>query len=250
MVASLVPEDGRAAERGERRVRGADRADLRAVPHRLSAIRRAIGCSPWMSRALAARLAARVSAARTWRSFIMRRPPGGSTICRALGELCRAHGPPFAGGRRQQLRRGSHRFRRREPRGSGRYGEQVSARRAGRVVCDGAAGGVREGAQPNVLPGPRPPRDAYRISAIRHSRPRCMLTMLCVEALREFEDKAAGRRVTPLRRAGGAGARRAGGDGHRAGYCRGTIFGRAARVPSPGGLDYEPLHDELKRPVS
>ena len=134
----------------------------------------------WMEAPDVGAIAARLDAARRGRFHApCRRAPrdhhrAPELISLRSGRLCAAHGVQIAARRRQQLRRRSHRFRGPQPRGRGRDGEQVPARRAGCFVRDRAAQRACAAAVSRTyyldLAGWRD----CRISATRRSRRPCM----------------------------------------------------------------------------
>ena len=177
---------------------------------RLDAARRIWRSSP--------RVSMRPGPSRMWRWCITRRPRAPERSRGARRAVPRA-GRAFAGRRRQQLRRRADRFLPTPSRRRGGDGEQVPARRAGRVVRDRAARCAGARREPHLLPR------SGRLARLQDQRntpftPAVHAYYALVEALREFADEGGGAPATRLRGAGRAGARGAGRAGHRAACCR------------------------------
>ena len=134
----------------------------------------------------------------------------------------------------------AHRLRRRSLRGGGRDREQVSARRAGCLVCDRAARAPGAGGEPHLLPGSWPPgAPAGSAQYAVHARSACLLRL--VEALREFAEQG-GRAARYQHYAALAEQVRAGLAelGIAATCAAGGILGGAAFVSIAGG--HQPTH--------
>src|SRR6185312_3698860 len=221
MVASLVPEDG-AVLNAENGVYGERIAQI-CAQYRIPCQRSA---ADWMQPLDVAALAGLVGPGRCTHLAVVHHETttGRLNDLGRLSELCRAHGLGL-------LLDGVSSF------GAEALDFGDASLTAVAATANKCLRGVREGAQPNLLPGPRASR-ATPGSAQHavHARGPCLLRAARGAAGIRGRGRPGGA-PPALRRSGGASASRVGRIGHRYGGTRGAIFRRAACVPPPGGLD-------------